>query len=98
MPVMFVGNKKDLLEDNETNEMQYPEMAKNNSVVFRQVQELSNANGFLRPLECSAKSGDNVKRIFNTVASELVRRKSSKPAVIHPNVVKTAKPCTCCIV
>lgn len=92
MPIMFVGNKKDLVQKRGDNPG-YKDEAKESTVMFRQVQELSNSNGYLRPLECSAKSGENVQRIFNTIAHELVKRKHLKPAVTHPNVVKTRRVC-----
>ena len=93
MPVIFVGNKKDLMQKNATNSMYSEEAAKEAATVFRQVQELSHANGFLRPVECSAKTGENVQRIFTTVASELVRRKHIRPTIRKPNVVPSKKGC-----
>ena len=57
MPVLFVGNKRDLLDRSDPDQK---------SVKFRQVQEIANAYGFLKPIECSAKTGDNVKKAFNT--------------------------------
>ena len=92
MPIMFVGNKKDLVQRRGDNPG-YKDEAKESTVVFRQVQELSNSNGYLRPLECSAKSGENVQRIFSTIAHELMKRKHMKPAINHPNVVKTRRVC-----
>lgn len=93
MPIMFVGNKKDLVEKN-NNPGYREEEGKDSTMVFRQVQEISNANGYLRPLECSAKSGANVQRIFSTIAQELVRRKSVGPNVSHPNVVRSRRMCS----
>lgn len=92
MPIMFVGNKKDLVE--KCDNPGYRDEGKGSISVFRQVQEISNANGYLRPLECSAKSGANVQRIFSTIGHELVRRKNVGPNVSHPNVVRSRRMCS----
>jgi len=91
LPVLFVGNKKDLLsgDPNSPDAASHrPEDISTNpgGVVLRQVQELCNLNGFLRPFECSAKTGDNVQRIFTTIASELVKRKNIKPNLSRPSM------------
>lgn len=93
MPIIFVGNKKDLVQKKK-NSHGYPDEAKDSAAVFRQVQELSNANGYLRPLECSAKSGENVNRIFNTIAHELIRRKTARPNPGLPKVVNSRRMCS----
>ncbi len=92
MPVLFVGNKRDLVEKDDN--PGYMNEAKDCTVIFRQVQEISNANGYLRPLECSAKSGANVQRIFSTIAHELVRRKSTGPNISTPKVVRSRRMCS----
>lgn len=85
MPVIIVGNKKDLVDRNDPGQA--------SAVDFRHVQELSNSNGFMRPLECSAKSGLNVKKIFHALAAELVKRKGyNKP----PSVTGTSRKDYCC--
>lgn len=81
MPVIFVGNKKDLVQKPDYQNPGYIDHARDSAVVFRQVQEISNSHNFLRPVECSAKTGENVDRIFNTIAHELVRRKNIKPSL-----------------
>lgn len=93
MPIIFVGNKRDLVQKKNHNPG-YRDEVKDNAMVFRQVQEISNVNGYLRPLECSAKTGENVPRIFNTIAHELVKRKSSKPSGGHTNVVQSRRMCS----
>ncbi len=79
LPVLFVGNKKDRISNDSLSphDSHRPEDVTTNpgGVALRQVQELCNLNGFLRPFECSAKTGENVQRIFNTIAYELVKRK-----------------------
>ena len=93
MPIIFVGNKKDLIQKGS----QIPGyQAEESAAVFKQVQEISNVNGYLRPLECSAKTGENVQRIFYTIAHELVKRRSIKPGGKGPNVVPSRRPCTDC--
>ena len=88
MPVIIVGNKKDLTEGNDRGGGTMPFQ-----VDFRQVQEVANSNGFMRPLECSAKTGANVKKIFHALATELVKRKGyNKPPSVHSTV---KKPCAC---
>ena len=91
MPVLFVGNKKDLLSEDPNSPDAMPHRRDDVStnpggVVLRQVQELCNLNGFLRPFECSAKTGENVDRIFTTIASELVKRKNIKPNLTGPSL------------
>lgn len=99
MPVLFVGNKKDLTDINlqsSPNLSHRPEDMSTNvgGVVLRQVQELCNVNGFLRPFECSAKTGECVNRIFYTIASELVKRKHIRPNVVQPTIVSSSKMCS----
>lgn len=92
MPIMFIGNKKDLVEKNDN--PGYIEEGKDSTMIFRQVQEISNANGYLRPLECSAKTGANVERIFSTIAHELVRRKHIGPSFNQTKVVPSRRMCS----
>ena len=75
MPVIFAGNKKDLIDKSALNQK---------TVNFRQVQEIANAYGFLKPIECSAKTGENVKKIFVTLATELLRRRKQHVTTIVP--------------
>ena len=82
MPVLFMGNKRDLLDRNNDDQK---------SVKFRQVQEIANAYGFLKPIECSAKTGDNVKKAFTVLATELVQRRPKRGVVVN-----TAKKKGCC--
>lgn len=93
MPIIFVGNKKDLMQKKDRNPG-YREEVKDSTVIFRQVQEISNANGYLRPVECSAKTGENVQRVFHTIARELVKRRSQgSPRGQGPNVVRSKRMC-----
>ena len=95
MPIIFVGNKKDLAQKTDFHNPGFTDNPKDTAVIFRQVQEISHSNNFLRPVECSAKTGENVQRIFNTIAHELVRRKNSKPALGTPKVVRPGDSSLC---
>jgi len=44
-------------------------------VVLRRVQELCKLNGFLRPFDCSAKTGEKVQRIITTIAFQNCEQK-----------------------
>ena len=77
MPVLFAGNKKDLIDKNYDPEQKM--------VSFRQVQEIANAYGFIKPIECSAKTGENVKKVFMTLATELLRRRKQHVTTIVPS-------------
>ena len=101
MPVIFVGNKKDLLqkEEQEQYDNAYGDesKARDAAATFRQVREISNAHGFLRPIECSAKTGENVQKVFTIVATELIKRRSVRPLTGQTPIIGTAKPsCTYC--
>ena len=82
MPVVFVGNKKDLLERGNPDK---------GVINHRQVQEIANAYGFLKPIECSAKTGDNVRKVFHTLGSVLVENAKVKP--LKPTRINTGKKC-----
>ncbi len=84
MPVLFVANKKDLIKKEDIEERRQH---------FRQAQEVSHSNGFLPPVQCSAKTGENVDKVFQVVAEHLVRNRSGS----HPLIRQTdQKRCTAC--
>ncbi len=84
MPVLFVANKKDLIRKEDVEERRQH---------FRQAQEVSHSNGFLPPVQCSAKTGENVDKVFQVVAEHLVRNRSGN----HPLIRQTdQKRCTGC--
>ena len=87
MPVLFVGNKKDLIHKSD------PDQRK--AVNSRQVQEIANAYGFLKPIEASAKTGDNVSKIFQTIASELLEKEKKSPNR-QARVQRSTKRAPCC--
>ena len=94
MPVIIVGNKKDLVESNDSGGGGGGNGGTGMFAVdFRQIQEVANSNGFMRPLEISAKTGLNVKRIFHALATELVKRKGGhKMPSVHSS---SKKDCAC---
>ena len=69
MPVIFVGNKKDSIDKSDPDQME---------VNSRVVQKMAKDNSFLKPIQCSAKTGENVHKVFDRLAEELVKRKLPK--------------------
>jgi GTPase SAR1 family protein len=69
MPVLFIGNKKDLVDRRDEEQK---------IVNFRQVQEVANAYGFLSPVEVSAKTGHNVEKAFTTLVRQLLKINEGK--------------------
>ncbi len=86
MPVVFVGNKKDLVGKGESEHQK--------AVNFRQVQEIANAYGFLKPIECSAKTSENVSKVFQMVGAHLVEKaKASTAKGTKVNSIQKRKCC-----
>ncbi len=85
MPVVFVGNKRDLVGRSEADQQK--------AVNSRQVQEIANAYQFLKPIECSAKTGSNVSKIFQTVGTHLVEKAKSSPKKSPKVNQSTRKKC-----
>lgn len=83
MPVMFVGNKIDLLDS--TNQ----EQSKSR---IAHVQELANAHSFMKPMECSAKTGEGVSRIFETIGNVMLSRKINGGSLADAPTVRNVKP------
>ena len=84
MPVLFVGNKKDLIKKEDA------EQKKSN---FRQAQEIAHSQGFLPPVQCSAKTGENVQKVFQVLADELVKHRVNNPPIVRRANGKTC-PCS----
>ena len=90
MPILLVGNKKDLWDSSDEH------------VSFDTVQEYAETHNLMHPLECSAKTGDNIHRIFHLVASELYEkcmkneiRRSTNGKERKPVQNKNSKSCCC---
>ena len=88
MPVLIVGNKKDLVMKNDDDQKR---------VNFRHVQEVANAYHFLPPIEVSAKTGQAVEKAFLRVVRDLLKRtdERQRPAA-HPIVPQP--PRKCCVI
>lgn len=69
IPVLFVGNKRDLVDKRDEEQK---------VVNFRQVQEVANAYGFLPPVEVSAKTGHGVDKAFMRIVKHLLKHNSPK--------------------
>lgn len=71
IPIQLVGNKCDIAADGD----QASSLCTPNELVpLHLVNEYTEAYGILRPIECSAKTGHNISKIFNVVAGELFKR------------------------
>lgn len=83
IPILLVANKVDLLPT--TTE----------PVDFTTTKELALQKGLLPPLECSAKTGHNVKRAFHVIATELFKKNhsSNKPKVSSVSVSPSQPKC-----
>lgn len=81
MPVLIVGNKKDLVDRYNPDQP---------TVKLHLVQEIAHANNFLQPVECSAKSGEGVNKVFGLIGQELVRRSKGKAG---PKITPSRKGC-----
>ena len=68
IPIQLIGNKCDLLSDNSSTN---PDST---TIPFDTVREYSEAYDVLPPIECSAKTGYNIDKVFGSVASDLYRR------------------------
>lgn len=106
MPVLFVGNKKDLVDkrDDEqkvVNFRQVPSLSAippslyTSSIVCVQVQEVANAYGFLPPIEVSAKTGHGVDKAFMRVVKHLKKETKDTGGPIIP---KPPGPGCCSII
>ena len=88
LPVMFVGNKTDLL-DSSSQEQSRSRIA--------HVHELANAHSFMKPMECSAKTGEGVAKIFDVIAKVMYSRKRNLGSTSDvPTVRNVTKEGGCC--
>ena len=87
MPVLFVGNKSDNARPPKHFDLDQPlasalaqedidvrvidEEGKNEFVEQSAVKAVTKQHGFLSPLECSAKTGHNVDKVFETIGYKL---------------------------
>ncbi len=64
IPIQLVCNKSDLISTDSSVDDYVP---------FDDVKEYADAYGILQPIQCSAKTGHNINKIFNVIASELYK-------------------------
>lgn len=74
VPIVLVGNKKDLREDPST----IKELArlKQAPVKYDEGQQMCTRIGARHYIECSALSGDNVRKVFEMATREAIAKKS----------------------
>jgi Ras family protein A len=79
VPIILVGNKKDLRND-ETTRRELAKM-KQDAVRFEQGKNMAETIGAFAYLECSAKSKDGVREVFETAtrAALQIKKKKKKP-------------------
>lgn len=81
IPILLVANKSDLINPS------------TDTVNFETTKELALQKGLLPPVQCSAKTGDNVKRVFHIIATELFKKRQPSQ---RPNVARVSKQgCHC---
>ena len=76
MPIILVGNKKDLRND-ETTRRELAKM-KQDAVRFDQGKQMAETIGAYAYLECSAKSKDGVREVFETATRAALQVKKKK--------------------
>ncbi|CAK8697423.1 ras-like GTP-binding protein RHO [Clavelina lepadiformis] len=76
VPIVLVGNKKDLRHDEETR----AELAqhKQEPVTYEQGQRIAAAIGAARYLECSAKNKEGVREVFEVATQLAIMKKKKK--------------------
>lgn len=79
LPVQFVGNKLDKVKHNDF----FLNLKEGNNpqeefITLQQAKGYTEKEGFLPPLECSAKTGEGVANIFQRIASRLAGHSDEK--------------------
>ena len=75
LPVLFVGNKLDKVNrdiDHLISIEQGSDDPQAQFVTLNQTRAITDREGFLRPLECSALTGEGVNQVFECIASVLL--------------------------
>lgn len=89
IPIVIVGNKCDLVDSNDCSQF----LVKKRDV---NVQLKGKHEKILGPIECSAKSGKNVERIFEDLAKQLVTREKVKHLSVPGPGINPLKVSACC--
>jgi len=76
VPIILVGNKKDLRTDSNT----IRELARNRQapVRYEEGQQMANKIGAIRYIECSALTKDGVRKVFEEATRAALKRKKDK--------------------
>jgi len=76
VPIILVGNKKDLRTDQNT----IRELARNRQapVRYEEGQQMANKIGAIRYIECSALTKDGVRKVFEEATRAALKRKKDK--------------------
>ena len=101
MPVLFVGNKKDLVDkrDDEQKIVNFKQVDCHITGIIpyspstSQVREVANAYGFLPPMEVSAKTGHGVDKAFMAVARQLAKNVGDDDRPGQPKIPKPSPSC-----
>ncbi len=78
MPVQFVGNKLDKVKRNLEYLMELEEGQEDPQaeyVTLAQAKGYTEREGFLPPMQCSAKTGEGVDAVFHKIAAEIIGHK-----------------------
>lgn len=86
LPVLFVGNMIDQVDRDqqdyndlvESDEGQEDRNRRAEYVTLKQVRTITDREGFLRPMECSAFTGEGVNLVFQKIASVLAGQNITK--------------------
>ena len=87
--ILFVGTKSDLVDQYLYDE----EQARVKKEYIK--DDFGKKMKYLGPIECSAKTGKNVDKVFSDLAEELYHQSSSKLKHSKVNYVPVTQNCTC---
>ena len=87
MPILLLGSKKDLINLNK--EENWAERVLG-------IKEFFYNRGYcILPIQCSAKTGENVQNVFQLIADELTKTKAKYQPVVHRHRRRANKLCVC---
>ena len=86
IPIVIVGNKCDLVDRYDCSQVLVNKRDVNTELKGKHEK-------LLGPIECSAKSGKNVERIFEDLAKQLVTRERARPRGLPKQTNKPIEPC-----
>ncbi len=71
LPILFVGNKSDEISNDPDQLIAQEEGGEDNQVTLKQARVITDREGFMRPMECSARTGEGVDKVFQRIANEV---------------------------